>query len=117
MFITNLDAILKKRKMTGAELSKILNLSSGTYSHWKSGKIPNGETLKKIADVLDVTTDWLLERTDNTENEAEIISFYRKADDRGKEMIYNTAKLAAIQSTPVEFNDNTSKNQQMKPFA
>lgn len=43
---------------------KELNLSNATATHWKNGKIPNGETLQSLADYFGVTTDYLLGRTD-----------------------------------------------------
>ena len=45
-------------------LAKQLNIASGSMTTWKNGKIPNGETLIKIADYLDVSVDYLLGRTD-----------------------------------------------------
>ena len=45
-------------------LAKELNLASGSMTTWKNGKIPNGETLIKIADYLDVSVDYLLGRTE-----------------------------------------------------
>ncbi len=46
-------------------LAKELNLASGSMTTWKNGKIPNGETLIKIADYLGVSVDYLLGRTEN----------------------------------------------------
>ena len=43
-------------------VAKDLGISSGVLTKWKSGGIPNGETLSKIADYLDVSVDYLLGR-------------------------------------------------------
>lgn len=52
--------------ITGVELGKILNVTKVAISNWESGKrTPDQETLTKIADYFDVTTDYLLGRTDN----------------------------------------------------
>ena len=41
-------------------------VSSSVISKWKKGEcLPNGETLKRIADYLDCSVDYLLGRTDN----------------------------------------------------
>ena len=40
---------------------KELEISSGSANNWKKGTIPNGETLKKIADYFDVSIDFLLD--------------------------------------------------------
>lgn len=95
MFFENLNKILKKRNMTGAELARKLNLSSGIYTHWKNGKIPNGDTLIEIAKELDISVDWLLDLTDQTQDEQELLSFYRKADEKGKKTIYAIAEIQA----------------------
>jgi transcriptional regulator with XRE-family HTH domain len=41
-----------------------VNMSSGTCTRWKRGIMPSSEALIKIADKLDVSTDYLLGRTD-----------------------------------------------------
>lgn len=46
-------------------VAKDLGISSGVLTKWKSGGIPNGETLTKIADYLNVSVDYLLGRTDD----------------------------------------------------
>lgn len=48
-------------------LAKEIGISSGVITKWKSGGIPNGEMLIKIADYLDCSVDYLLGRTDNPE--------------------------------------------------
>lgn len=104
MFIDRLNIILKKRNMTGADLCRTLNIPNGNYTHWKKNT-PNAKTIKEIARVLNITTDWLLENNDDPIKENEIVSFYRKANEDGKEIIYNTAKIAAEQG------------EELKPFA
>lgn len=46
-------------------VAKELKIASSTVTSWKNGSIPNGETLLKLADYLDVSVDYLLGRTDN----------------------------------------------------
>lgn len=46
-------------------LAKELNIASGSMTSWKNGKIPNGETLLKLADYLNVSIDYLLGRTND----------------------------------------------------
>ncbi len=48
------------------ELARILNLSRGQISNYELGsRQPDYETLSKIADFFDVSTDYLLDRTDD----------------------------------------------------
>jgi transcriptional regulator with XRE-family HTH domain len=49
-------------------VGKEIGVSSSTISQWKNGSIPNGETLMKIADYLNVSVDYLLGRTDSSNN-------------------------------------------------
>ena len=49
-------------------LAKEIGISSGVITKWKSGGIPNGEMLIKIADYLDCSVDYLLGRTDNPDS-------------------------------------------------
>lgn len=44
---------------------KELSIATGSITKWKNGTVPNGSTLKKIADYFDVTVDYLIGNTDN----------------------------------------------------
>ena len=56
------DLVENKKGISLTEMVKILNLSTSMPSKWKEGRVPNGETLIKLADFLDVTIDYLLGR-------------------------------------------------------
>ncbi|MDE7245140.1 MAG: helix-turn-helix domain-containing protein [Oscillospiraceae bacterium] len=47
-----------------------LGISSGVISRWKSGTLPNGETLLKLASRLDCSVDYLLGRDGQKEKPA-----------------------------------------------
>jgi HTH-type transcriptional regulator, competence development regulator len=58
---------LKKLRgnMTQEDIAKFLGISRARYSHYENGRSePDNETLKKLADFFNVTTDYLLGRTD-----------------------------------------------------
>lgn len=57
--------LVKQRFMTVAQLERTLDLSNGSISKWSKSK-PNSEPLEKVADYLNVSTDYLLGRTDNS---------------------------------------------------
>lgn len=65
MFYENIKIMCKQNKISITKLCSEIGLSSGVLSKWKSGSIPNGETLIKIADYLNCSVDYLLGRTDN----------------------------------------------------
>lgn len=64
---------------------KKLNLSNATATHWKNGKIPNGETLQNLADYFGVTTDYLLGRTDEpvSPTDDDLLNLLRKNKGQG----------------------------------
>lgn len=59
IYCTECDKIGKKPNKVASELG----LSSATTTRWKSGAIPNGETLVRIAEYFHVSVDYLLGRT------------------------------------------------------
>lgn len=56
--------LVKQHFITVAQLERTLDLSNGSISKWAKSK-PNSEPLEKVADYLNVSTDYLLGRTDN----------------------------------------------------
>ena len=52
----------RKKNITLTEMVKALELSTSMPTNWKRGIIPNGETLIKLANYLDVSIDYLLGR-------------------------------------------------------
>lgn len=57
------------KKVSLAEIERKSGLSSGSITKWDKSS-PKVETLQKIADYFDVTTDYLLGRTDNPRPES-----------------------------------------------
>ena len=74
-------------------------MENRNYTNWRNNKIPRGETLKQIADVLNVSTDWLLEREGaNTPDEEKLLRDYKDTDTGGKRIILNIADMEAKRS-------------------
>ena len=63
MFWIRLMDACNKIGLRPSGLAKILGFSNATATKWKSGSIPGGEALIKIADYLDCSIDYLLGRT------------------------------------------------------
>lgn len=64
MFPKRLKQLRKERKLTQEELGKKINVSKVSISGYESGsRNPDTETLKKIADLFDVSIDYLLGRS------------------------------------------------------
>lgn len=87
--------------MTQTELSEILGMKTyTTVSKWeKNENFPKGKDLKKLAEIFNVTSDYLLGLTDDklkkitTQNEkTEIISIYGQLEEPRQEKVLNYAK-------------------------
>jgi len=60
-FAKKLQYLRKNKKLTQYQISKILNIDRSTYSYYELGKSrPQYETLIKIAELFNVSTDYLL---------------------------------------------------------
>ncbi|MDN5276299.1 MAG: hypothetical protein PWR01_264 [Clostridiales bacterium] len=65
MFAERLRKLRKERKMTQTDLGKILGLSTSAIGMYEQGRRdPDSNTLQKIADIFNVTVDYLLGRSD-----------------------------------------------------
>lgn len=62
--------ILQKKGLTVYRVSKETGISQTTFSNWKSGRSnPKSDTMKKIADYLGVTVDYLMNENELSEKE------------------------------------------------
>ncbi len=59
-----LNSLCEERNTTVTATLKELNISTSKGTAWKSGSVPNGVFLEKLADYFDVSTDYLLGRTE-----------------------------------------------------
>ena len=66
VFIERLNELLKRKGVSAHKMSLELGLSKSVYTAWKErGNIPTGDVLDKIADYFNVSTDYLLGRTED----------------------------------------------------
>ncbi len=71
ILMNRITILRKKEKLSQSELAEKLNISQQSISSYENGKRePDNETLKKLADFFNVTTDYLLGRTDDPETVA-----------------------------------------------
>ena len=71
--------LCKLKGITPTALTLSLGLSKGNATSWKKNGNPSVDVLIKLADYLDCSTDYLLDRT----NQPDMISF----DDKGNPFI------------------------------
>ena len=73
MFIERLKKLRKKEKLTQKDIATFLNISQPAYQQFESGKKKmNLETMEKLADYFNVSTDYLLGKTDIPDSESDI---------------------------------------------
>lgn len=60
MFYDRLQALCKQRDLSVSAALTILGVSSGNMTHWQNGRLPNGDTLRKMARFFDVPIDTLV---------------------------------------------------------
>jgi len=89
----NLKELSQKKKITQIRLSITAEVSQETISAYESGKtLPSADTLIKLANFLDTSVDYLLDRTDNstplnlkrTNSSDELIQIFNKLNDNQK---------------------------------
>ena len=96
MLSDNIKKARLARGLTQQNASELLGISSSVYSRYETGnRMPPLDMFEKMADVFDVSCDYLLGRenvigTMLTEYEKELIEAFRSADMRARE---DAAKL------------------------
>lgn len=107
MFSTKLKELMTENHITKSELIKAVGLTDGAINGWLiKGAQPTAENIIKIADYFQVSADYILGRENDTglieiknelsQIENEIISMYRKLDERRQFLAYTYVKgLAA----------------------
>ena len=93
MFANRLKKLRKENKITQKELASNINVSPSTIGLYEQGRrAPDNETLAEIADYFEVTTDYLLGRTNQKYFKSEdTISFHtkKKINDKDVKTIKN----------------------------
>ena len=88
-FLDIFPKLLNSHNVTQKQLAEYLGIRQLTISEWKTkNKIPNVETLIKIAQYFNVSLDYLLtgEEKNLSSDEVELISNYRNLDNHDKSM-------------------------------
>ena len=65
MFWERYSTICNNNGKSPNGVAKAIGLSTAICTKWKNGAVPNSEALIKLANYFDVTTDYLLGRSDN----------------------------------------------------
>ena len=94
----NLVKLRKEKKLTQEQVAKHLNMSQSTYQHYENDRAePSLDTLCKLADLYNVSLDYLVDRefinevgylTDNQKN---VMLIVKKLDDKNVNKLLNQA--------------------------
>lgn len=69
MFKENIKQLRKSKGLTQKKIAEDLGITQPTYQQWESGKrSPTGETLEKLANFFNVSTDFLLGRNNGEQD-------------------------------------------------
>ena len=94
-FSERLKNLRKSKKIKQSELAKILNVGRSTVSMWETGmNVPSIDVADKIADLFNVSVDYLLGRTDNPSYEDKDFNIQDFLPEDVKE------KLSALETSP-----------------
>jgi transcriptional regulator with XRE-family HTH domain len=82
MFFKQVEKLCQNKGISITKLISDIGLSCSNATYWKNGSIPRANTLKKISDYFNVTTESLLAKTYFAED-------VRDADGKIKETNFN----------------------------
>lgn len=121
MFWENFFKLCVYNNTKPLKVVQALDIGSGSITKWKNGTIPNGETLLKIANYFNVTTDYLLGLTATPERKVEdnpIYVSYNALNDIDKEKVkaYINDLLQAQKYTELVTPYKTNKVREIAAF-
>lgn len=114
--VDEIKKLCQKNNTNIKQLEKTLELSNGSIRKWDE-KLPSYDKVIKVTNYFNITIEELLDYKKD-EKEKDLLIFYRKADDRGKDRIYKTAKDEAEQAELLLQQKKVSEfPKENKPFA
>lgn len=70
MILSRLKECREEKGLSQTEMGKALEVSRQAYNHYETGKrVPPPDTLRKISEILNVSSDYLLGITDKKQND------------------------------------------------
>ena len=104
-----------ERETSPNAVCKAIGLSNSMATYWKNGTMPKGDVLIQIADYFNVSTDYLLGRTNNPKSTETGI---RIGDITGDNNIGNTGSVMIGTTTPKqEWKGDSMVEEFMQRFA
>lgn len=103
MFFSQFEQLCQKNNTSPTAVVQKMGMSKGAITNWKNGVIPNGETIIRLAEYFNVSTDYLLmdklQSSDLCLEEIELLQRFRTLPDLGKEKVksYIDGYIACIE--------------------
>jgi len=83
-FSERLKTLRKQVQLTQVDVAEKLGISQPAYASWERGiKKPTQENLVKIAQILNVSVDYLVGNSDNTEDQLDNIELLFRMNSKG----------------------------------
>lgn len=101
MFYQQLQKACKNANTTVTATLKAIGIGTANGTYWKNGSMPSSENVIQLAEFLGVSTDFLLKgsntnhSTDISEDEKELLNYYKELDDYGKGRVIGKAEELA----------------------
>lgn len=102
MFLERFNQLCKETNTSRYKLSKLIGISNSTMYGWDKGQQPSADTVVKIADYFEISTDYLLGRSNDlgiintnanlTPDEEEVLLLYRQMSFQNKNQLKGFAK-------------------------
>ena len=86
-FYDRLHTLCKEKNTTVSKMLNELGLSTGSTGNWKKGQLPKGDVLKKIADHLNTSIDYIVYgefRSNLSDDEKKLLEIYSRTPERAK---------------------------------
>ncbi|MGN0556289.1 MAG: helix-turn-helix domain-containing protein [Acutalibacteraceae bacterium] len=97
MFSERLKKLRISRSLSQAELADMLGISQQTVAKWEnSSTSPKPATLKRLTEIFDVTSDYLLDIPPKICDKDIIAALFGETDDITDEMYEDVKKFAAF---------------------
>ncbi len=105
-FAVRLKELRKQAHLTQVELAKRLGIGQSSYADWERGKKkPTQENLVKIAQVLDVTVDYLVGNSEEKSDELDNIELLFRMNSKG----LTDEEKAVFKKELIEFMEERKK--------
>lgn len=106
MFIDNFIRICEIKGLKPTPTLQECGISPSTATNWvkKGDVIPDGKTIIKLANFLNVSADYLLDvNNSSSQDETELLNTYRNLTDNGKKKVINFVDKVADMEASEEF--------------